>query len=248
MVKDPLEDSVALVTGASAGIGRETARELAREGASVALAARREEKLDELASSLTDSHGVETAVLRTDVTDEEQVGRMVDETVDTFGKLDVVVNNAGLIRPGPVEEMSTEDYRTMMGVNVDGMFYTTRAVLPHLRRSSGVLVFIGSFAGQYPRPGNPVYAASKWWTRGFAMSLAGEVGHEDIGISVVNPTEVYSEFGRGGRDRTNKERLDRDEVTEPADVASSVVFAAKQDPPNTLNEIDVYRRDKFSDF
>ena len=248
MGDDSLQDSVALVTGASTGIGRESARKLAREGASVALAARREKKLHELASSLTDLPEVETAVLPTDVTDEEQVARMVDETVDAFGKLDVVVNNAGLIRPGPVEEMSTEDYQTMMGVNVNGMFYTTRAVLPHLRRSSGVLVFMGSFAGQYPRPGNPVYAASKWWTRGFAMSLAGEVGHEDIGISVVNPTEVYSEFGRGGRDNMNKERLNRDEVTDPADVAEAVVFAAKQNPPNTLNEIDIYRRDKFTDF
>lgn len=90
----------------------------------------------------------------------------------------------------PVEEMSTEIYRTMTSVNVNGMFFTARATILHLRKSKGTLVFLGSFSGQYPRLHNPIYVATKWWTRGFALSLEDSIGPDDIAMTVVNPTGV----------------------------------------------------------
>lgn len=235
-----------LVTGASSGIGEATAHAVAAEGASVALAARRAERLDAIADAIADEYGVPTRTLPTDIREEEQVRRMVAESVDAFDGLDVVVNNAGLGRGSDVESLTTEEYRQMMATNVDGSFFTTRAALPHLAESRGNLVFVGSFAGQYPRPFNPVYAATKWWLRGFAHSVAAEVGEEGVAVTVVNPSEVRTEFGSEDGDPF-EERFDAGEVTEPEEIADAIVFAARQDR-STVQELDLYRRDKFSGF
>ncbi|WP_410767233.1 SDR family oxidoreductase [Haloferax sp. DFSO60] len=239
-----LEDAVALVTGASSGIGEETARSLADVGADIALLARREDRLEHLADELEADFGVETLVLPADVRDEAAVESAIDQTVETFGRLDVVVNNAGLARGSDVESMTTDEYRQMMDTNVDGVFYVSRAALPHLRETTGNLIFVGSFAGQYPRPFNPVYAASKWWVRGFAHSLEGQVGDAGVGITVVNPTEVRTEFG--SEDGESFEvRFEAGEVTEPEEIANAIRFAALQDG-STVSELDLYRRDKFA--
>ena len=243
-----LSGRTALVTGATAGIGRATVRALAEAGADVALAARREERLAEIAETVAADHGVETLPVPTDVREEAQVEAMVERTVERFGGLDVLVNNAGLGVDAGVEDLSTDDYRLMMDVNVDGMFFATRAALPHVRESSGNLVFVASFAGQYPRPANPVYAATKWWTRGFAHSLEGIVGDSDgVAVTVVNPTEVRTEFGSED-DEPLEEEFEPGEVTEPEEIADAIVFAASQRAPTTVSEIDIYRRDKFSHF
>ncbi len=241
-----LDQKKALVTGASSGIGRETVEKLAEEGADVALAARREERLNELADKVESEHGVKTLVVPTDVTEEDQVEEMVQKTVDVFGRLDIVISNAGLAVGDDVEEFDTDEFHMMMDVNCDGMFFTARAVLPHLKESSGNLVFLGSLAGQYPRSTNPVYAATKWWTRGFALSLSAQVGDEDVAVTVVNPSEVRTEFASESGS-SFQERFEPGEVTEPDDVAEAIVFAAKQESPNTMSEIDVYRRDKLGD-
>jgi NADP-dependent 3-hydroxy acid dehydrogenase YdfG len=239
-----LTDDVALITGASSGIGEATARALAGEGANVALAARREERLESIAEEIESGFGVETLVVPTDIRDEAAVEAMVAETVDTFGRLDVLVNNAGLGVGGDVEGTTTEQYRLMMETNVDGVFFATQAAIPHLRETQGNLVVVGSFAGQYPRPGNPIYAATKWWVRGFAHSLEGQVGPDGVGVSVVNPTEVRTEFA-SEESQAFEERFDPGEVTEPEEVADAVAFAAAQDR-STVHEIDLYRRDKFA--
>lgn len=246
----PLDGETALVSGASAGIGRASAHALAAAGANVALAARREERLHDLSEAIEDEHGVETLVRPTDVTDEDAVTRIVEETAETFGGLDIVVNNAaiGTSRDATVEEMSTDQFERVMAVNTDGMFFLARATLPQLRESAGTLVFVGSFAGKYPRPGAPVYAASKYWTRGFALSLAGHVGDDEVAVSLVSPSEVRTEFGREFREETNRDRLPEGEVHEPEDVADAVVFAARQDSPNAVTELDLFRRSKFADF
>lgn len=249
MATDPLADNGAIVTGASAGIGRETARVLAADGADVTLVARREDRLEKLADEIESETDVTVLVRPADVSDEAEVQAVVEETVSTFGKLDILVNNAGIATDSetPVEEFPTDQYRTVMGVNVDGMFYTARAAIPHLRETSGTAIFVGSFAGKNPRPDAPLYAATKWWTRGFALSLAGQVGTDDIAVSVVNPSEVRTEFGKEYRDKTSEERFDPDEVTGPRAVADAIAFTARQDTPNTVSELDLYRRDKFSD-
>jgi NADP-dependent 3-hydroxy acid dehydrogenase YdfG len=242
----PLDGDAAVVTGASSGIGAETARRLAAGGADVALAARREGRLEELAAELERDHGVTARAVPTDVRAEDDVAALVETAAETFDGLDAVVVNAGLARGSDVTEMATEDYRAMMETNVDGAFFTTRAAAPHLVDSDGHLVFVGSFAGQYPRPFNPVYAASKWALRGFALSVEASLGPEGVAVTVVNPSEVRTEFGEA-LGQAFEERFDPGEVTEPEEVADVIRFAVEQDG-STLSEVDVYRRDKFEFF
>ncbi|MFB1064570.1 SDR family oxidoreductase [Natrinema sp. H-ect4] len=248
MATNPLADNGAIVTGASAGIGRETARALASDGADVALVARRADRLTELAAEIESETDASALVCPADVSDEDEVEAAVEKAVSEFGRLDVLVNNAGIATDSetPVEEFPTDQYRTVMGVNVDGMFYTARAAIPHLRETNGTAIFVASYAGKNPSPGAPLYAATKWWTRGFAKSLAGQVGTDDIAVSIVNPSEVRTEFGKEFREQTSKERYEQDEVTGPRAVADAIAFAARQETPNTVSELDLYRRDKFS--
>ncbi|SFB82170.1 hypothetical protein SAMN05444422_102208 [Halobiforma haloterrestris] len=240
-----LERSVAIVTGASSGIGAATCRRLAAAGANVVLAARSEDRLTELATELEAEHGVETLVVPTNVREEDEVDALIDETVATFGGIDVLVNNAGLSRGSDVAEMTTEEYETMQETNVDGVFYATRAAIPHVRERDGHLIFVGSFAGQYPRSFNPVYAASKWWVRGFAKSVAAQVGDDDVGVTIVNPAEVRSEFETTDG-KTFAEHFETGEASEPEEVADAIVFAASQEG-SSVSELDINRRDKFAD-
>jgi NADP-dependent 3-hydroxy acid dehydrogenase YdfG len=242
----PLDGKAALVTGASSGIGEATAHALARDGARVALASRREKALNDVAKKIESEWDAEMLVVPTDVRDEGSVEEAVETTVEAFGGLDVLVNNAGLARGESVEEMSTGDYETMMETNVDGVFYATRAAIPHLRETKGNLIFVGSFAGQYPRPFNPVYAASKWWVRGFALSVEGNVGDDGVAVTVVNPSEVRTEFG-SAYGESFAERFEEGDVTEPEEVAEAIAFAAEREN-STVSELDIYRRDKFSGF
>ena len=234
-----LDDSTAIVTGASNGIGRATAEALSAAGADIVLAARSEDRITALADDLeTDALAVPT-----DVREEADVEALVASTVDRFGGVNVLVNNAGLGRGSSVEDLSTDEYRRMMETNVDGMFFTTRAALPHLRESEGTAIFIGSFAGEFPRSFNPVYAATKWWTRGFAKSLSAQAGDE-VAVSIINPSEVRTEFGSEDGE-SFEQRFEEGEVTEPAEIADAVVFAAEQSP-SMVSELDLFRRDKFT--
>lgn len=242
---EPIEGDTAIVTGASSGIGRETALALANEGVDVVLAARREERLEGLADRIETKTVAETLVVPTDVREEDAVGALVDTAIEAFGQLDILVNNAGLVVGAEIEDLSTEKYRAMMETNADGMFFATRAALPHLRESGGTLVFIGSYAGQYPRSYNPAYAATKWWARGFAQSVAAQTGGE-IAVTTINPSEVRTEIA-AQTGESFKERFEEGEAVEPEEVADAVVFAARQDNA-MVSELDLYRRDKFGNF
>lgn len=247
MTDEPLSGRTAVVTGASVGIGRETARVLAREGANVALAARREELLEELAAEIESEHGTGTLVVPTDVTDEDAVDDLVDATVAQFGGIDVAVHNAGVgvgARHYDLADLSTDDYRRVKTVNEDGTFFLTRAVLPHVREAAGHLIYVASYAGQQPRAYDPVYAASKWWMRGFAKSVSSQVGEERVGVTVVNPAAVRTEFDVDGKPMA--ERYGPGEAVEPEEVAETIAFAAERSP-SMVHEIDVYTRDKLGD-
>lgn len=248
----PLTGQSAVITGASDGIGKAAARHIAAAGANVVLAARREQKLQELAVSIEEKTGVRTVVKPTDVSDRAAVDSLLSSAVEAFDGIDLIVANAGTgHEPGvDLEDISLEQYRTVMDVNIDGMFHTAQAGLPHLRASAGTLIFIGSFAGQYPRPNAPVYAASKWWTRGFALSLSAAVGKDDVAISIINPSEVRTSFGKDfwDEDELLKHQFEAGEVTEPDAIAKAIVFAARQDSPDMISELDLYRRDKFRGF
>jgi len=240
-MSETLEDETVIVTGASSGIGAATAEALAAAGANLALGARSGDRIAALADRLdTDVIAVET-----DVREEDAATALIEETVERFGGIDVLVNNAGVGRGSAVEDLSTEKYRQMMETNADGMFFTSRAALPHLRESGGTAVFLGSFAGQYPRSFNPVYAATKWWTRGFAKSLSAQAG-EDVAVSVVNPSEVRTEFGAEDGESFS-ERFEPGSVTEPEEIAEAIVFAATRSP-SMVSELDLFRQDKLTDF
>lgn len=247
-----LSEGTAIITGASAGIGWQSARVLAREGINVALLARREERLRKLANEISSEYGVKALPIVTDVSDEQAVEEAINRTLNCFDSIDLVVNNAGT-GPQPdlsIEELPIEQYNTVNQVNIDGTFFVTRASLPPLRESSGILIFVGSFAGCYPRPKFPVYSATKWWLRGFALSLAGQVGETGVAISLVNPSEVRTEFGKEFRDSQdlNKERYSVGEISDPGEVAEAIAFAANQKVPNTIMSLDLFRRDKLSHF
>jgi len=242
-----LEGKVALITGASSGIGKAISEGLAEVGFSLALAARSEKELRRSGKRLEKSHGIQTSVLPTDVSKPEEVKETIKKVIDRFRRLDVLVNNAGVIRYGEIENFSTENYKKIMETNCDGMFYCTREALPHLKKNKGNLVCIGSFDAKHPRSFNPVYAASKWWTKGFAHSIESIVGEKGVAVTLINPSEVRTDI-KGEKGEKYKEKFEPGEVTEPEEIAEAVLFAVKQEDQTTISEIDLFRRNKLSDF
>jgi len=238
----------ALVTGASRGIGRETALELAARGADVALLARTASALEQLAATIEEDHDVRALALPTDVSAESDVNEAVADAAEAFDGLDIVISNAAVAHERCLEEVDTEEYRRVMRINVDGTFYVTRAVAPYLRESGGNLVMVASLAGKYPMPKFPVYAATKWWIRGFAMSVAGDLGRDGVATTVVNPTSTRTDIGVEAREQSLKEVYEPGEVAEPEDVARQIVHVAAEDSPTTVSELDLFRRDEFTDF
>ncbi|MEZ3143816.1 SDR family oxidoreductase [Halobaculum sp. MBLA0143] len=241
---------VAVITGAGRGIGAATARRLAADGHRVVLASRTAADLERVADEVETEYGVPAHAVPTDVTDPEAVRALVDTTRERCGRLDVAVVNAGVGEPQnvPLEELSLETYDTVTRTNVDGAFYTARAALPALRETEGTLVFVGSYLGKFPSTKTPVYAASKWWLRGFAHSVAGRAGQEGVAVSLVNPSGVDTSFGRDTRGETNAERLDSEEVVSAEDVADAVATCVGQESPGTVAELDLYRRDIHEKF
>jgi len=246
MVRNSLEENTALITGAASGIGRASAYTLAREGANIAGADINSDKLTEFMTTLEDEFRVDTLAMSTNVRKEEEVEMMVKQTVSEFGQLDILACIAGQIAGEPdLENLATEDYRAMMETNIDGLFFSTRAALPYIRESKGNIILIGSFAGQYPRPVHPIYAATKWWTRGLAKNLQANIGDDGVGLTVVNPSETRTNFGPGGTVFKNK--FEEGEKTEPEEVAEAVTFAARYDN-STIEEINVFARNKYTDW
>ena len=241
---------VALITGASRGIGKATARLLAADGFTVALAARSEDELQAVADDIEGTTDATAHAVPTDVTDPDAVHALVDTTLERFGHLDAVVVNAGTgeRRNVPLADLSIEEYETVRATNVDGAFYTTRAVVDPLCETEGTLVFVGSYKGKYPSTSTPVYAASKWWLRGFAQSVAGRVGPDGVAVSLVNPTGVPTSFGRDTREQTNQELLDGRDVISATDVADAIGTAIEQDSPGAITELDLFRRDIYERF
>lgn len=238
----------ALVTGASRGIGRATALELASMGADVAVLSRTTSVLESLADEIHDEHDVQAIVASADVSDGTAVDEAVDRAVDALGGLDIVVSNAGVAHERTLPELDSTEYRRVMAANVDGTFYVCKATVPHLRESSGHLVFVGSIAGKYPSPKFPVYAATKWWIRGFAKSLAGDVGADGVATSIVNPTSVRTDIGVEARERSLKEKYEPGEVAEPEDVARAIASTLTTSDTTTVSELDLFRRDEFVGF
>jgi 3-oxoacyl-[acyl-carrier protein] reductase len=227
-----LEDRVAVVTGASRGIGRSTALALAREGAHVVVTARAEAELNTLAQEIAEMRR-EALVVPADSSREEDVERIFQQAHSKFERVDILVNNAGVGKYGPLASITPEDYDWMMNTNMRSSFLCTRAFLPEmLGRQEGWIVFVGSVAGLKGLPHETVYCASKHAQYGFATALDHECRDRNVKVSYIAPGGVNTYFafgtGRTQGDPTLEEFLDSE------DVAEAVIFAVTQPPKSRV--------------
>ena len=187
-----INGKVIVITGASSGLGEATARHLAAEGAKLVLGARRLDRLQALAKEL--NLAAEAAV-QTDVSDYEQVTRLVDTAVAAHGRIDVIINNAGLMPHSPLERGKVEDWDRMIDVNLKGVLYGIAAALPHMKaQKSGHIINVSSVAGHKVRPGSAVYAATKAAVRMLSEGLRQEVKPYNIRTTIISPGAVQSEL------------------------------------------------------
>lgn len=221
-----LQGEIAVVTGASSGIGRATARALAAEGATVVVTARRAERLDQLVDELESAGGRALAVTA-DLTNATHVERLARAAHDAWGRVDILVNNAGVGKYGPIEVYDPDDYDWMMNTNMRAGFLCTRAFLPAMKeRGHGQVCFVGSVAGLRGLPNESVYCASKFAQMGFAQALDHETRDHGVKVSVVAPGGVHTEFAIGTGRTEGDPTLD--EMLSPDDVAAAVVVALTQ--------------------
>ena len=187
-----IDGKVIVITGASSGLGEATARHLAGEGAQLVLGARRLDRLQALAKEL--KLGAEAAV-EADVTDREQVKRLVDSAVEAHGRVDVLVNNAGLMPHSPLERGKVDDWDRMIDVNLKGVLYGIASALPHMiKQKSGHIINVSSVAGHKVRPGSAVYAATKAAVRMLSEGLRQEVKPYNIRTTIISPGADQSEL------------------------------------------------------
>jgi NADP-dependent 3-hydroxy acid dehydrogenase YdfG len=233
-----LDGTVALITGASSGIGEATARSLAAEGAKVALAARRIERLESLASELRDQ-GRTALPIEADMTDREQIAAAVERTVGELGRLDILVNNAGVMLLAPFSSDQIAETRQMVETNLLGAMTATEVFLGQLREGGGDLVNISSVAGRTARPGNSVYAATKWGLGGWSEALRQEL-QPDVRVMLIEPGAVATELTDHITDAGAKQAAEQlyDEVAITADdIAEVIAFAVGRPRRMTLNEV-----------
>jgi NAD(P)-dependent dehydrogenase (short-subunit alcohol dehydrogenase family) len=231
---------VAVVTGASAGVGRAVATALAAEGASVGLIARREEPLRALAAELARAGGSggRALALPADVADEAAIGAAVDRAAQELGGLDILVACAGMNRRGAVDGYPLADWHAVLATNLTGVFLTARAALPHLKaRGGGQLVAVSSGAGRQGYPGLAAYCAAKFGLMGFLQALAEEVKADGIRCSVILPGSILTGFG--GRSPEEK-RAGGGTYLTPEDVAASIVHQLRQPPHAWVQELHLW--------
>ncbi|HKN30136.1 MAG TPA: SDR family oxidoreductase [Roseiarcus sp.] len=238
-MSDNIEGKVVVITGASSGLGEAAARLLSAEGASVVLGARRVDRIESLASALTDKGGKALAVA-TDVTHYNEVERLVDAAVETYGRIDVMINNAGLMPHSPLERLKIDDWDRMIDVNLKGMLYGIAAALPHMKaRRSGHIINVSSVAGHKVRPGSAVYSATKTAVRVVSEGLRQEVKPYTIRTTIISPGAVASELPDSITEPDIAETIRKFyEIAIPADsFAKLVAFAISQPEDVDINEI-----------
>jgi len=241
-----LANTAALVTGASSGIGAATAKALAAQGAVVALLARRADRLQELKTEI-ESAGGSALVVPVDVTDAEQVSAAVARSVAEFGRLDTVVNNAGLIRMGSAAEAPLQDWDDLVAVNIQGVLYITRAALPHLIEAAtdsprGVadLVTISSTAGWVARPGTAVYSLTKFGVNAFSEGVRQEVLGKRVRVGVVGPgtvdTEIVTHLAAPSRAAFEQQTAEMVKLRSE-DIADAVIYMVTRDRRVAVNHM-----------
>jgi NADP-dependent 3-hydroxy acid dehydrogenase YdfG len=243
---EDLDGTVALVTGASSGIGQAAAVSLAARGASVALAARRSDRLEELATQIREGGGT-ALTITADVTDQEQAKHAVATTVEELGRLDTVINNAGVMLLGPIVEAPVEEWERMVDLNVKGLLYVAHASMSHLLaaaesgpRHVADLVNISSVAGRVPRLGSGVYNATKHAVGAFSESLRQEVTGRHVRISLVEPGAVATELASHNRPEVMEgiaKRFGGMERLEAEDIAETIEFIVTRPRRVAVNEV-----------
>jgi NAD(P)-dependent dehydrogenase (short-subunit alcohol dehydrogenase family) len=250
-----LEDQTAIVTGAGRGIGREIVLALAREGANILLAARDEAVLNDVAQQVRNMDR-RAHVVKTDVSNEDQVNAMVDATIKEFGRIDILVNNAGVVGPtAPVADVTREQWDEVLAINLTGAFLCARAVIPHmLEHRSGSIINIASIAGKLAYALRSPYAVSKWGMLGLSRTLAQELGEYNIRVNAICPGPTAGDRMRGviaGRAKELGRAVAEVEKTylqstalknwvDPAHVAAAVVFLASAEGRSITGEsIDI---------
>lgn len=246
MAPDPLAGTAALVTGASSGIGRATARMLAASGSSVALVARRVERLEALAEELR-AGGSTALVIEADITERAEAEAAVARAAHELGRIDVLVNNAGVMLLGPILDAPVEEWEQMVRINVLGLLYCARAALPHLisaatsePRHTSDLVNISSVAGRVVRRGSGVYNATKHAVGAFSESLRQEVTGRHVRVSLVEPGAVATELSSHNRPEILEgitERFAGIERLEDVDIAEAITWIVTRPRRVAVNEL-----------
>ena len=240
-MSNKIDGKVAIITGASAGIGEATAIALAAEGAKVALVARRGDRLDALAQKITAAGGEALAIVA-DITDDAQIQKLVDKTKTTWGQIDILVNNAGIALIGEIASSDPADWRRMIDLNLVALMNLTHAVLPILQaQGSGHIVNISSVAGRTIRVGIGGYNVTKWGVNAFSEALRQEVSLQNIRVTVIEPGMVNTEINDNITDsiakQRSEERLKSITPLESEDIAAAIVYAVTQPPRVNVNEI-----------
>jgi NADP-dependent 3-hydroxy acid dehydrogenase YdfG len=235
-----IEGKVVVITGASSGLGEAAARLLSAEGATVVLGARRMDRLQSLADELTRDGGKAIAVA-TDVTAREPVKQLVDTAVQKFGRIDVMINNAGLMQQSPLERLKVNEWDNMIDINIKGVLYGIAAALPHMQRQkSGHIINVSSVAGHVISPGGVVYSATKHAVRVISEGLRQEVKPYNIRTTIISPGAVDTELPNHITDPESKAGIGEfyKDYAIPADSFARVVaFAISQPDDVDVNEI-----------
>jgi clavulanate-9-aldehyde reducatase len=237
----PLDGRVAVVTGASSGIGEATVRALSEAGAAVALGARRTDRLEAIAESLEGP----TFVRAVDVSEEEQATGFVSEAASDLGGLDILVNNAGLMLLGPVTDQTPEDWRSMVDVNLMGLLYCTHAALPLIAENGGGdIVNVSSVAGRRAAAGAAVYNMTKFGVHAFSEALRQEALHVGVRVTTVAPGFVETELQGHNTNPLVRRTMEREreqigEVLKAEDIATAIVHAVTRPPHVCVNEVVV---------
>ena len=237
-----LSGKVALVTGATSGIGEATALALAAEGACVAIAARRVQRLNDLAERIRRAGG-EALPIETDVADEAQASEMVGRILRESGRLDLLLNVAGVGVAAPFQNTTTAEYRRMVDVNILGVLYPIHAALPAMKRQGdGHIVIVSSGTGRYIHP-STVYSGTKHATSAIAESLRREIGKDWIRVTCIEPGAVKTEFTSHMREDVRKsveQRLGDMEQLESEDIAAAILYAVTQPRRVNVNILTLY--------
>ena len=225
------QDKVVIVTGAGSGIGAATALRFAKEGARVVLVGRKAEKLETVAKGIGPGQSL---VVSADVSKWEDVQQLVKRAVEHFGQLDVLVNNAGVAPSGALTEASLDDWRSVMSIDVDGVFYGCRAAMPHLLKSGGSIINVSSVSGLGGDWGMSFYNAAKGGVTNFTRSIAMDHGKDGVRVNAVCPSLTFTDMAAGIKDNQPllakfAERIPLGRGAEPEEIADVIAFLASDD-------------------